>query len=467
MVQQIEQCPCCGKFIEGIPAYGIKRKGARTGGKFVVKKVLIYLLAPLILTIIGPFGTVLGFILACIFGYYIDKAAENITDSVDLGMYSSIPFEFKCSHFGNFWKRTYEKGVDFTTDSVLKWQKDKLIKSLRNDADSNNIYCVLCGIVAFACASYCFTHESSSSHMEEVLFFNVQMTDYNWTWWFLCIIGLVTLYNSINCGIKSRNQKQEADNLEKMSVSSFRHSNYRAGNPFVGIDRPLDKKGGVSYEQQGRIAQRNTAPITQEPVKPQAPSVSFMSTTDKDHKRCPYCGEEILAVAKKCKHCGEWLDKEPEQQKEMTRCSVCGEIVEKGLEKCPLCNEHLHPSHIAIEEDVSTKECMFCGETILEIANKCKHCGEWQKKKKQYVPCPICGELIEEGTEICPYCKEAMIKSKPKETVPCPICGEQIEVGIDKCPYCHESQKRCPLCGETIPLNSKICPVCNSDLTEL
>ena len=26
-------------------------------------------------------------------------------------------------------------------------------------------------------------------------------------------------------------------------------------------------------------------------------------------KKCPYCGEEVLAVAKKCKHCGEWLDK--------------------------------------------------------------------------------------------------------------------------------------------------------------
>ena len=29
-------------------------------------------------------------------------------------------------------------------------------------------------------------------------------------------------------------------------------------------------------------------------------------------KNCPYCGEEILAGAKKCKHCGEWLDEHSE-----------------------------------------------------------------------------------------------------------------------------------------------------------
>ncbi|MDR1896564.1 MAG: zinc ribbon domain-containing protein [Prevotellaceae bacterium] len=29
-----------------------------------------------------------------------------------------------------------------------------------------------------------------------------------------------------------------------------------------------------------------------------------------DTKKCPFCGEEILAAAKKCKHCGEWLEEE-------------------------------------------------------------------------------------------------------------------------------------------------------------
>jgi len=55
-------------------------------------------------------------------------------------------------------------------------------------------------------------------------------------------------------------------------------------------------------------------------------------------KRCPYCGEEILAVAKKCKHCGEWL---PEEHKRQIRCSACGELVDEGVEVCPHCNEKI------------------------------------------------------------------------------------------------------------------------------
>lgn len=32
-------------------------------------------------------------------------------------------------------------------------------------------------------------------------------------------------------------------------------------------------------------------------------------------KTCPYCGEEIMATAKKCKHCGEWLVEFPTLEK--------------------------------------------------------------------------------------------------------------------------------------------------------
>lgn len=70
------------------------------------------------------------------------------------------------------------------------------------------------------------------------------------------------------------------------------------------------------------------------------PTVSLSSK--QDIKNCPYCGEKILAVAVKCKHCGEWLPKEQEVKKKLIPCSVCGEEIEEGTRICPYCNEEVN-----------------------------------------------------------------------------------------------------------------------------
>lgn len=69
-----------------------------------------------------------------------------------------------------------------------------------------------------------------------------------------------------------------------------------------------------------------------------------VATASEPTKQCPYCGETILAVAKKCKHCGEWLPEEKVEEQievKIIQCPICGEDIEEGTEICPYCKERV------------------------------------------------------------------------------------------------------------------------------
>ena len=68
-------------------------------------------------------------------------------------------------------------------------------------------------------------------------------------------------------------------------------------------------------------------------------------------KICPHCGGEILAVAKKCKHCGQWLDEDaPKPSPATIRCPICDEDIPADSVICPECGETLKPASTPVEE---------------------------------------------------------------------------------------------------------------------
>jgi Transposase IS116/IS110/IS902 family len=106
-----------------------------------------------------------------------------------------------------------------------------------------------------------------------------------------------------------------------------------------------------------------------------------MSDTQ-ETKACPWCGETILAVAKKCKHCGEYIgvtDPAPEQPKtsgsgwwrEPSGRWVCKDHSDPD---CPTCTGRYGPQRStsrpsSVQRDHLIRNAALCGSSPVQVSS--------------------------------------------------------------------------------------------------
>jgi hypothetical protein len=149
----------------------------------------------------------------------------------------------------------------------------------------------------------------------------------------------------------------------------------------------------------------------------------------RDEVSCPACGEKILSIAKKCKHCGEWISHsipivdDPSRdahdygmdQSNFWKCKICGETHSIDFEDCWRCssssqNERPVPSKSMFENErkVSSQIFSVLSGLVILFVLQIKFCS---------------GEdpVSSRTTEIAKVLPNVTCKTRPQSTATCTV----------------------------------------------
>lgn len=140
---------------------------------------------------------------------------------------------------------------------------------------------------------------------------------------------------------------------------------------------PSESEKGAPVEEERILPKKESEQASQEPAA---------KDRLREVKGCPFCGEEILTIAIKCKHCGEWLSEEKRAEEAAKAAAV--DSHEKPapipfVEMTPVTPvaSATPPAPIPPAPQprqrtpLPTRPCPTCKKDILSVATLCRHCG--------------------------------------------------------------------------------------------
>ena len=106
-------------------------------------------------------------------------------------------------------------------------------------------------------------------------------------------------------------------------------------------------------------------------------------------KKCPYCGREILSIAKKCKHCRMWINRDFMPKPNTIACPICGEQIDVGIDICSSCGEKIDNKTLETSFIQNKDIVVSPSEDLIKKINKIEHKSIMKKKIILWVGVPL------------------------------------------------------------------------------